>query len=486
VYNATRATGWINGAHRYFLCGHLNQVAQNAVPGEYRYGCRHSNTWGTSFTGIFEIAPPNMGTWSRSIYTAHMILDSEDSSPYFGCVYVASHMSRDAVPTNGASTSNYVGVYRSCDGAVTWQWSPLRFFNQWWDDSEPVISTSTGGVVHAVWAEMPGQIMYTNSTDGGVSWQTPTILSTAWGLIDIQIDIDNHAYGYPGTSPASTARAHAQVSASAYSTGVHVVWLHCFNTLADVATTDVSCKVMYRRSDDSGGHWTDIAVLADGYDAVPLMPALATTRNNQGVAIGMYVANKRFVQDTPHGIDSKLRWKYAAVYSFDGGRVWNTQPEWLGGAFDPQVTIDYQFRKNPNHIGLWNEHAYSTAAWNPSNDTVMFTWVDSGNGVVCDAYYEYVNGNRTSLDIWADCPNPRTGRLDIWGQEIGFYAGSWSVITPIPAPINVAAAAAAATTTENSLHASASGMAGQALHSSPSSSTPTQVAYIEKSAVVVY
>jgi len=138
-----------------------------------------------STNGIFDFPIPSMETRRAWIYAA---ADSDRSGgPFDGNVYCA--WTDTTGPESGIASNNHtqIIVARSSDSGATWQTSiphnaadsnTVDRFNQW-------LVVDEFGIVHVVFYDTQNSVnrtgvdlYYTNSDDGGVTWDTPTRVST--------------------------------------------------------------------------------------------------------------------------------------------------------------------------------------------------------------------------------------------------------------------------------------------------------------------
>jgi hypothetical protein len=336
------------------------------------------------------------------------VVDTSCNSDFFGCLYVA--INAFANDNSGV----LLVLYRSCDGSKTWTALPvakitdaayyLAISNTW-----VVAAISSHGVIH-VTAQTDNSIMYWRSKDGGVTY-TPLYLIGTWSGGANALRDGGGYVAYPGIGIRETAAASPMTVASTNNDDVYSVWNQCNVRMTGA---NVHCRTMLSQSHNNGETWTTQAIV-DVPDYSTTFSTVATSTDGKRVFIMFYMFTPEFPTGTLPEVYNNVSMTLSYIYSLDSGKSF-TPPSTLSNVFDPTWVIQRRFVGQP-----WTLLGdYNTAVFDGEGN-VHATWADASGGAPCQPWFDFEQGTiGLPFDFFAQCPNPRSGRTDIFYRKVSF------------------------------------------------------------------
>jgi hypothetical protein len=317
--------------------------------------------------------------------------DRNPNSPFFGRVYVTYTEFR-SIP----STSEPVIVVYSTDGGLTWskqnQVSSAYNNRSRGGRQGSVVRTGPDGSVYVIFEDsdnkLGSQQVVVVSHDGGRSFSRKISIAA---LTDL-------AAAIPGANFRTDSFASAAVDQN--NGAVYVSW-------SDAASTSGRIKVS--RGTNGGTAWSapvTVSTTAEGY---AFFQGLDVAPNGR-----IDVGYQALVAATPNygRLNATINSYY--VSSSNGGTTWSTPLQVSSVGSDPAASA-----QNNLALQFWGD--YNTLA--STNDTALFIYTDTRNGVACpavDAYQRGLDGTGPSVAKPApgtDCP-AQFGNSDAYVSKI--------------------------------------------------------------------
>jgi hypothetical protein len=288
-------------------------------------------------------------------------IDTNPNSPFLGSLYVSAVM----IGPPGVQSQNQVMVAHSSDEGKTWNRSAVESIQNYpANEGFTTLAVGKNGTVYVAWqhcagagpsagcTDGTGYMVFSKSTDGGVSWSHPALITSVTiapgchcyaGLLPNTNDV--RVYNYPAIGVDNSDGPNAgNVYVSMYN------WTGTF------------MQVQVVRSTDGGTTWSKpVPVAPARYTHDQFFPWLSVS--SAGL-VGVSWLDRR---NDPANIDYQA---YAAI-STDGGQ-----------SFQPNVQLTTAF-SNPNVNGYpQNEWMgdYTGNTWD-GPDNFVAAWMDSSNGV---------------------------------------------------------------------------------------------------------
>jgi PKD repeat protein len=180
----------------------------------------------------------------------HLWIDNSTSSPYEGNLYNAWTRFE-----SGHANNYRVEISRSTDDGISWS-TPVNISSGTGSEFDHGVNLQTGpnGEVYAVWAIYNNTssdlnedaIGFAKSTDGGATWQSPTmIISNIKGIRDDGVSKNMRVNSFPVMA--------VDISNGANSGNIYVVWSN-YGTPGINTGTNISVYMI--RSTDGGANWS--------------------------------------------------------------------------------------------------------------------------------------------------------------------------------------------------------------------------------------
>jgi len=387
--DANGAFSWANGTRAYYasLASSSSASRQGNQLAE-QIAVSISDNYGASWYDPIVAAQSNGNVFNDK---NDVWADRNPNSPFFGRVYVTYTEFR-SIP----STAEPVIVVYSTDGGLTWskqnQVSSAYNNRNRGGRQGSVVRTGPDGTVYVIFedsdAKLGSQQVVVVSHDGGRTFSKKTSIAA---LTDLAAAI-----------PGSNFRTDSYASAAVDQTNgaVYVAW-------SDAASGSGRIKVS--RGTNGGTTWSAPVTVSTAAEGYAFYQGLDVAPNGR-----IDVGYQALIAATPNYGTGNATINSYYVSSSNGGATWSAPLKVSSVGSDPAASA-----QNNLELQFWGD--YNTLA--STNDTALFIYTDSRNGVGCpavDAYQRGLDGTGASVAKPApgtDCP-AQFGNTDAYVSKI--------------------------------------------------------------------
>ena len=387
--DANGAFSWANGTRAYYasLASSSSASRQGNQLAE-QIAVSISDNYGASWYDPIVAAQSNGNVFNDK---NDVWADRNPNSPFFGRVYVTYTEFR-SIP----STAEPVIVVYSTDGGLTWskqnQVSSAYNNHNRGGRQGSVVRTGPDGTVYVIFedsdAKLGSQQVVVVSHDGGRSFSKKISIAA---LTDL-------AAAIPGSNFRTDSFASAGVDQT--NGAVYVSW-------SDAASGSGRIKVS--RGTNGGTTWSAPVTVSTAAEGYAFYQGLDVAPNGR-----IDVGYQALIAATPNYGTGNATINSYYVSSSNGGATWSAPLKVSSVGSDPAASA-----QNNLELQFWGD--YNTLA--STNDTALFIYTDSRNGVGCpavDAYQRGLDGTGPSVAKPApgtDCP-AQFGNTDAFVSKI--------------------------------------------------------------------
>jgi hypothetical protein len=387
--DANGAFSWANGTRAYYasLASSSSASRQGNQLAE-QIAVSISDNYGASWYDPIVAAQSNGNVFNDK---NDVWADRNPNSPFFGRVYVTYTEFR-SIP----STAEPVIVVYSTDGGLTWskqnQVSSAYNNHNRGGRQGSVVRTGPDGTVYVIFedsdAKLGSQQVVVVSHDGGRSFSKKISIAA---LTDL-------AAAIPGSNFRTDSFASAAVDQT--NGAVYVAW-------SEAASGSGRIKVS--RGTNGGTTWSAPVTVSTAAEGYAFYQGLDVAPNGR-----VDVGYQALIAATPNYGTGNATINSYYVSSTNGGATWSTPLKVSTVGSDPAASA-----QNNLELQFWGD--YNTLA--STNDTALFIYTDSRNGVGCpavDAYQRGLDGTGASVAKPApgtDCP-AQFGNTDAYVSKI--------------------------------------------------------------------